>query len=251
MEKFRISAVKYANTYPFIYGLNESKIGEKAIIETDHPADCARKLITGRADIGLIPVGALPLLKEYYILGDYCIGAKDNVRTVMLLSNTGFSEIKSVYLDYRSRTSVNLVKVLAKHFWKRPFEWKETSETFDFVNINRGEGVVLIGDQCFEYENNYSVKVDLAKAWIDATGLPFVFAAWTANRRIEESFVEELNQAFATGVQNINLVVEKFGTSGTITGEDLRRYLTENIDYPLDDEKRKGLKLFLELMENL
>ena len=90
MDKIRISAVKYANTYPFIYGLTESGFEKKVILETDHPSDCAAKLISGRVDIGLIPVAALPMLKEYHIISDYCIGANGNVRTVMLLSNCPF-----------------------------------------------------------------------------------------------------------------------------------------------------------------
>ncbi|TFG43943.1 MAG: radical SAM protein, partial [Bacteroidia bacterium] len=67
MEKIRISAVRYANTYPFIYGLRESGFYKKAIIETDHPSDCAEKLISNRSDLGLIPVAAIPYLKESYI----------------------------------------------------------------------------------------------------------------------------------------------------------------------------------------
>ena len=103
MDKIRISAVKYANTYPFIYGLTESGFDKKVILETDHPADCAAKLIDGRVDIGLIPVATLPLLKEYHIISDYCIGANGNVRTVMLLSNCSFEKISTIYLDYRSQ----------------------------------------------------------------------------------------------------------------------------------------------------
>ena len=90
MDKIRISAVKYANTYPFIYGLIESGFEKRVILETDHPADCAAKLISGRVDIGLIPVAALPMLNKYYIISDYCIGANSNVRTVLLLSNCSF-----------------------------------------------------------------------------------------------------------------------------------------------------------------
>jgi chorismate dehydratase len=251
MDKIRISAVKYANTYPFIFGLSESGFDKKAIIETDHPADCANKLITDRADIGLIPVAALPLLKEYHLISDYCIGAVTNVRTVMLLSNTPFDEITSIYLDYRSRTSVNLVKVLAKNFWKREFRWINTSEKFNFTGIAGGEAVVLIGDQCFEYENSYLYRIDLARAWIDFTGLPFVFAAWTANKTIDTKFLQDFNEALASGIRNIDGVVEKFGNSGTIKGDDLRKYLTENIDYEFNGEKRKGLELFLELMSKL
>ena len=53
MDKIRISAVIYANTYPFIYGLTESGFAQRVILETDHPSDCAAKMINGKTDIGL------------------------------------------------------------------------------------------------------------------------------------------------------------------------------------------------------
>jgi chorismate dehydratase len=251
MDKIRVSAVKYANTYPFIYGLTESGFDKKIVLETDHPADCAAKLISGQVDIGLVPVAILPLLKEHYIISDYCIGANGNVRTVLLLSNCPFEEIKSIYLDYRSRSSVNLTKVLAKNSWKKQFNWINTSTGFDFVNIGWNEAVVLIGDQCFEFENKYRNKIDLAMAWKEFSGLPFVFACWAANKKLNNDFLKEFNSALDLGIKNIDGVVEKFGTTGIITGTVLKKYLTENIDFNLDEKKREGLKLFLELLGKL
>jgi chorismate dehydratase len=251
MDKIRISAVKYANTYPFIFGLKESGFGEKVILETDHPADCAAKLISGRADIGLIPVAALPLLKEYHIISNYCIGANGNVRTVMLLSNCPFDEIETIFLDYRSRSSVNLTKVLAKNSWKKDFNWVNTSPGFDFRNIGLNEAVVLIGDQCFEMEKSFRYGIDLAMAWKDFSGMPFVFACWTANRKLEDDFIKEFNDALSVGVQNIQAVSEYFGKTGNISVNDLKDYLTNNIDFNFNDEKKKALELFLELMKKL
>ena len=251
MDKIRISAVKYANTYPFIFGLKESGFEEKVILETDHPADCAAKLISGKADIGLIPVAALPLLKEYHIISNYCIGANGNVRTVMLLSNCSFDEIETIYLDYRSRSSVNLTKVLAKNSWKKDFNWVNTSKGFDFRNIGLNEAVVLIGDQCFEMEKSFRYRIDLARAWKDFSGMPFVFACWTANRKIEDDFIKEFNDALSFGVQNIQAVSEYFGKKGNISVNELKDYLTNNIDFNFNDEKKKALELFLELMKNL
>ena len=251
MGKIRISAVKYANTYPFIYGLTESGFDKRVLLETDHPAQCAEKLITGRVDIGLIPVAVLPLIKDYHIISDYCIGADGNVRTVMLLSNCPFEEIETIFLDYRSRSSVNLTKVLAKNSWKREFTWINTSPGFDFINIGLNEAVVLIGDQCFEYERSFRYRIDLAMAWKEFSGLPFVFACWTSNKELGKEFIEDFNNALLLGVKNIDAVVKKFGKTGTIRGNDLMNYLTENIDYDLDDDKKKALKMFLELMEKL
>jgi chorismate dehydratase len=249
MDKIRISAVKYANTYPFIYGMEKSGFEKDVILETDHPADCAEKLINGKVDIGLIPVAALPLLNRYNIISDYCIGANGNVRTVMLLSNCPFDDIGNIYLDYRSISSVNLTKVLAKNSWKKEFRWINTSKTFDFRNIGRDEATVLIGDQCFEYENSFRYRIDLAMEWKKFSGLPFVFACWTANKQLDSGFISEFNSALQLGVNNIDAVVARFGNSGTITGEILKNYLLKNIDYSFDEEKKAGLKLFLELMQ--
>lgn len=251
MGKIRISAVKYANTYPFIYGLKESGFEKKVILETDHPADCARKLIEDKADVGLIPVGALPMLCEYHVISDYCIGADGDVRTVMLLSNSPFGNVETVYLDYRSRSSVNLVKVLARNFWKREYEWKNTDSEFDFGAIKDGESAVLIGDQCFEYSGKFKYSLDLSAEWKKYTGLPFVFACWASNKRLEDDFLKEFNEALVTGLKDIDAVVERFGKTGRIRGNDLKKYLTENIDFNLDDRKKKAMTLFLELVKSL
>jgi chorismate dehydratase len=251
MEKIRISAVRYANTYPFIYGLTESAFDQKAIIETDHPSDCAAKLISGRADLGLIPIAAIPFLKESYITSDYCIGANGKVRTVQIMSNSSFNDVKRVFLDYRSMTSVNLVKVIAGRFWERDLLWINTSEYFDFKSIGNNEAVVLIGDQCFEYENQYHYKIDLAEEWKKYTGLPFVFACWVANKPLSPEFTNDFNDALSLGVNNIDKVAERFRESGSITGTELRKYLTENIDFILDNKKRDAMNLFLEYLKEL
>jgi chorismate dehydratase len=251
MEKIRISAVKYANTYPFIYGLTESGFDKKVRLETDHPSQCAEKLISGAVDIGLIPVASLPLLKEYHIITDYCLGAYGKVRTVLLLSNCPFSDIKTIYLDYRSRSSVNMARILSKNFWKKEFRWVNTTELFDFINIERKEAVVLIGDQCFEFESRFRYRIDLAEEWNRFSGLPFAFACWTANKKLESSFLEDFNNSLGIGVRNITAVVEKFGNKGLIRGNDLKVYLTENMNFDLNDDKRKAIKLFLDLMSKL
>ncbi len=126
-----------------------------------------------------------------------------------------------------------------------------TSKGFDFRNIGIKEAVVLIGDQCFEYEKSFRYNIDLASEWKNFSGLPFVFACWTANRALDKEFTDEFNSALRLGVNNIDKVVNKLGQTGTIQGDELQKYLTENIDYIFDDRKHKGLELFLDLMKKL
>jgi len=250
-NKIRISAVRYANTYPFLYGFSRTGFDKRVIVTTDHPSECARKLIYNEADIGLIPVAALPDLKEYHIITDYCLGAYGKVKTVMLLSNCPISQVSKVSLDYRSRSSVTLVKILAAKFWKRNFEWKETGPGSDFLNIPCEEAVVLIGDQCFEFSEKFAYQTDLAEEWFKYTGLPFAFACWTSNKKINKNIVYDMNNALASGVNDINGVVEEYGRTGIIRGEELRHYLTDNMDFILNDDKMKAIQLFLKLIKEM
>lgn len=249
--KVKISAVRYANTYPFLYGIKESNIDKIADICTDHPADCARKLINGTVDIGLVPVASLLQIPDYRIITDFCLGAYGDVQTVMLLSYCDMSEIETIYLDYRSMSSITLIKILAKNAWHRDFIWKSTSPGFDFLAISSHEAVVLIGDQCIEYSPRFSHKWDLAGEWYSFTGLPFAFACWTSNKEIDPAFIDTFNKALAIGVNNLEAVVERYGHTGIMKEEKLLYYLTRNMDYFLNESKREAIKLFLDSIQQL
>jgi len=169
----------------------------------------------------------------------------------MLLSNCPFDEIVNINLDYRSRSSSGLARILAKKIWKKEFGWSDTTEDFDFIHIPYNEAVVLIGDLCFEYEKLFRFGIDLSGEWYNYTGLPFTFACWTSNRNLDAGFVEEFNDALKTGIDNIPAVVERYGRSGAIQGQDLFNYLTKNMNYDLNDDKRQAIKLFLNMLSEL
>jgi len=251
MSKLRISAVRYANTYPLLYGLRESGIEEKATIEIDHPAECARKLASGEVDISLVPIAALPDIKDYKIISDYCIGTNGAVRTVLLLANSPFSELKKIFLDYRSVTSVALTRILAKMYWKTSFEWEGTGADFDFLNIGTNEGVVLIGDQCFNFEHRYPYRLDLALEWNRFTGLPFVFACWAATKEIDRDFLDFFNKALMFGVSNIESAASKFSTVSAMPPDVLITYLNDNIDFMLNEDKIMAMNMFFNYLKQI
>ena len=76
----KISAVSYLNTYPFVYGLQQSGLLDKFKLELDVPSVCASKLKNNQADIALVPVGALPDFDQYELTSCYCIGAVNQVK---------------------------------------------------------------------------------------------------------------------------------------------------------------------------
>lgn len=245
----KISVVSYLNSKPFIYGFNKTNFKSKATIELDIPSVCANKLIQGKVDIGLVPVAILPELENYFIISDYCIGANGPVDSVLLLSNVPLNEIKRVRLDYQSRTSVMLTKVLAKEFWRIEPEFLTSEDGYENFIIGNTAGVV-IGDRALVLKDKFKFSYDLSGEWKKFTGLPFVFATWTARVQPDDNFVAEFNNAISIGMKMIPEIA-KAESNDFISEEMVYSYLTKSIDFNFDDKKKEALQLFLQLSKEI
>ena len=239
----RISAISYLNSLPFAWCLEHSPIMDEIEMSYDIPSQCADKLLSGEADIGLIPVVETLRMPEHHIVSDLCIGAGNEVRTVILASEIPLADISTIYLDSHSRTSVVLAKILAQHYWKISPEWKDFSGDVTSYPRTGQSAAVVIGDKAFGVKSPYIY--DLAVEWRKFSGLPFVFACWVANKPIDENFINRFNTAFAGLSGNMNAIVEYYKEQSP-AGVDLLDYWTNNISYPLTADKRKGLELFLQ-----
>ncbi|MBU8893928.1 MAG: menaquinone biosynthesis protein [Bacteroidales bacterium] len=244
MSKIRISAVSYINTLPFIYGIENSGILNQIELTKDIPSLCAQKLLENKVDLGLVPVAVIPKLTNHEIVSDFCIGASGPVRSVILGSNCPLDEIKTIYLDYHSRSSVMLTRILARHFWNINVNWADTTDGFE-NRIKENEAGVIIGDKALTAEKKFPFVYDLAEEWIKFTNLPFVFAAWVANKKLSESFINDFNAALSYGTKHIDDMVNSTIFSDIPKHIDPKEYLIKNIDYYLDDKKTEGMKLFL------
>lgn len=243
MHKVKVSAVSYLNSRPFIYGLQNHPVKEDIELSLDIPSVCARKVITGEADLGLVPIAILTELINYEILTNYCIGAKGPVKSVVLLSEVPLEEIKEVFLDYQSRTSVLLFQVLAEFFWNKKFSHREGFPFYEREIKGTTAGVV-IGDRALKLESKYQYVIDLSQEWEKFTGLPFVFACWISNKKLDENFKTKFEEAIAFGLQNKEKAIEEFeSTNESFT--DAHEYLTHYIDFDFDTQKREALFRFM------
>ncbi|AMP98619.1 Radical SAM domain-containing protein [Pedobacter cryoconitis] len=241
MNKIRISAVAYTNTKPFIYGINHSEVLNQIDLSLDIPSDCAAKLIDGTVDLGLIPVAAIPQVPNANIISDYCIGSVGAVNSVFIFSNVPVGEIRTLRLDSHSRTSNNLAKVLLKFHFKQ-----EVSYTTD-VNAQT-DAIVLIGDRTFGKKDDYAFAYDMGEEWMNFTGLPFVYAAWVANKVIPEAFINEFNTALKAGLEARKELLKTLPVNPVF---DLDDYLMHKLDFELTAQKREALSLFLSYIEQL
>ncbi len=248
MNKYKVSAVSFYNTLPLVYGLKNSSLIHSIELTVDNPARCAERLIEGSADIGLIPVAAIPLIKNANVFSEYCIGAIGKVRTVILASDIPKNEIKEIFLDSHSRSSNALVKIMAKEFWKINVSFRNGYEGFENIEIKGNTAAVVIGDKAFRVEKNHKYIYDLAEEWEKFTGLPLVFACWAANKPLEKEFIRKFDESMNFGLGHIHEASLTANLNGLSDYESIEYYLRNNISFNFDEKKKEAMKLFLELL---
>ncbi len=250
---YRIAAVSYLNTLPFLYGLEKfPKLEGKVSLELEYPSLIAEKLLAGQVDIGLVPIVVLKDNPQLNYVVPWGIVADGPVASVKLFSNRPLSEIDHIFLDYQSRTSVNLVKVLSRFYWGISPQWQNGAEGFEQRIIN-GQAGVVIGDRALRLLGKTKYEYDLAEEWKKFTGLPFVFAAWVSNKHTDREFITVFEQALNMGVSNIDKVVEYYSerTDKIRPYFDPKYYLTQCIKYNLSTLAHKSIVQFFDFLEQL
>lgn len=128
MTRTRIVAVSYLNTIPYIYGITRAGGSLREGLLLCPPRLCAEALRTGEANVGLIPVAAIPEIPDLQIITPFCIGASGPVRTVVLASDYPVEELDTIWLDSHSRTSVRLARILAAEKWGIAPQWRPLTD---------------------------------------------------------------------------------------------------------------------------
>ena len=245
-KRWRIGAVSYLNTRPLLLGFAQEGFKNRIDLVKSYPANIAEDLLAGQIDIGLVPVAIVPELSNPHIVSKYVIGTNGAVASVALFSEVPIHQIKSIYLDYQSRTSVQLLKILLTEYWKVEVDFLLATEGY-IDQISGTTAGVIIGDRALENLSKYPYVYDLGLAWKQHTGLPFVFAAWVANQPIPSEFMAAFDAANGYGLAHLDEVIALIPAQEQVY--DLHKYYTENISYVYDEEKKQGLARFLEALK--
>ena len=213
-------------------------------MQLDIPSECARKLISAEVDLGLVPVATIPFIKNAALVSDFCIGAIGEVKTVSIFSEKPIEKLKSIFLDYQSRSSVLLTRILFEKYYKQDIHFLPAEPDY-ILNIKSDTGGLVIGDRAIELEEKFPYVYDLSEAWHNMTALPFVFAAWVSNKALNPDFVNRFNQALSSGISNLEKVAEIYQPG--YKNFSVQDYFSKYLSYTFDEEKKKGLELFLNL----
>lgn len=236
--------MSYLNTKPLVYGFENGGMKDELEMIEAYPSRIAAMLLNNEIDLGLVPVAIIPALKESYIISDFCIGATGPVASVCLFSDVPLASVTEVLVDYQSRTSAALLKVLLEHYWKLSPKLTDTNNGYrqDIKGTTAG---LVIGDRALQQRHKSAYIYDLAETWQLMTGLPFVFAAWVANKKLPGNFVDRFNETTGKGLKHL----EEIAAGINYPAYDLQYYYTQNIHYLLDESKKKAMSLFLQYLQ--
>ncbi len=238
--QFIFAGAPYSNSAPLVDKLNE--VDSRVRLINDHPANLVADLNTGRADVALIPVAHLFGHPELTMLEGLGVAADGPVRSVLLKCNVPIDEIRTVRRDLASATSNALAELLLE---------KQFGCEVEMVTAGDADAQVVIGDRALCGEPASAGDVDLAEAWKEMTGLPFVFAVWAVRADYSDiqAVTEIAHKAFKAGFQSLDKIAERYANEQGGSIAFWVDYLSNSIHYKLDARDLEGLARFKTLLD--
>jgi chorismate dehydratase len=248
--------------WSFEHEPDRARLSERYSLSSDTPAECAAKLASGEADIGLVPVAAFAINPSLAVIPGCTIASRDYVRSIILAVRNpeGVQAVRRVALDTSSLTSAVYTKILFARYWNAAPEFVPHEPNLDAM-LQDADAALLIGDPALvalehrrdrEYRTGQRlIYYDLAHEWHDFTGTVWVSALWGARpKAIAESsspaaqIIEDFERSRDEGRANIDVLAADWSRRIPVARHIIRNYLTENIWYILDDDCMQGLETF-------
>jgi chorismate dehydratase len=253
MPPIRVGAVSYLNAKPLYYRLSE--YAPDVRLSMDVPSRLAEQLAEGLLDVALIP--SVEYLRGvdrgYEILPGFAIAARGPVRSVKLFSRVPWPDVRRLALDAGSRTSQALARIwLDERYGMRPSIVEELPLGVSALE-STADAVLVIGDRAMKVPHEpFHGVVDLAEAWLELTGLPFVFAFWAARGGVDLGGLPEALERSRT--EGLGHAAELARTHGPRLGLDFSTcydYLTKVLSYDLGEPEIAGLRRFAAMASRL
>jgi chorismate dehydratase len=241
-KSFVFAGAPYSNSAPLVDKLR--LVSTQVQVMNDHPANLVDDLNSGKADVALIPVAHLFRHPELIMLKGLGVAADGPVKSVLLKCNVSINQVQTVGRDPASATSNALAELLLKQHFGREVEM------YDYHALEQPDAEVVIGDRALCAEPAPAGDIDLAEAWKEMTGLPFVFAVWAVRKDFSniETVTEIAQKACAMGVESLDEISDRYAAELGNSKSFWRDYLTNSIRYELGEEELAGLELFRKLI---
>jgi chorismate dehydratase len=193
----RSSRMRYVNDLPIYAAFDAGAIAYPGTLVADVPARLNAMMREGELDMG--PVSAFEYAldaERYVLLPDLCIGAREEIVSVLLVSATPPALLggAKIATTRESASGRNLLRVLLeRRYGVRP-EFVEVDDPL--AHARAGEPAMVIGDTAIDaaFEFPSEQVYDLGSLWRDWTGEQSVTAVWVARREVFETRLDEVRE---------------------------------------------------------
>jgi chorismate dehydratase len=241
-----IVGVRFLNARPLLAGL-EAGIAAPFpyAFEAAEPATCADRLAAGAADAGLVPIATLPVVPEMRALPTLGVAARSEVRSVLLVARVPLDRVRTLAAHTASRTSVALARLLLAERWGAAPEVVPARPPLERM-LDGVDAAVIIGDPALAVHGRTGLlEVDLAGAWVEWSGLPFVFAVWGI-RGVRNAGLESLlERSLEFAEERWAELVPAWARAHGVGTEETREYLGRTLTFRLGERERAGAEEFL------
>ncbi|HUY10804.1 MAG TPA: menaquinone biosynthesis protein [Candidatus Dormibacteraeota bacterium] len=191
----RSGRIRYTNDLPIFAAFDEGAISYPGSLHEDVPTRLNAMLLAGELD--LAPISAFAWARNadrLALLPDLCIGARDEVVSVVLVSQTppALLDGTQIFVTEESASGRNLLRVLLERRYCIAPSYIEDADPLD--RARHGFPALLIGDTAITALEEFSTAhlYDLGTLWHDWTGQQTVFAVWAARREIVDERSDEV-----------------------------------------------------------
>lgn len=241
----RLSVVRYLNTKPLVYGLEQGLVPHRFSLSYDVPSVCASRVKSGEADLGLIPsIEFARLPTPGAIIPTIAIASYGPVASIFLYHRVPLESIRTVALDTSSRTSVALTHILLKDRYGVDFTPMEQEPILDNM-LAVADAALIIGDPALESVDRPEPRLDLGQAWTELTGLPFVYAFWAGQPdAVSPGDIRALIASKATGLANLDTITKQYARTHARSAAFYLSYLKDHLYFELGTRELQGLTEF-------
>ena len=242
----QIGSVPYLNEKPLTRWFSHTDAGRASGIEVVYavPSQLARMLEAGEIAAALVSSFEYFRTPGYAIAPSVSISGQGDIESVRAFAKVPWRKIESLALDTSSLTSVALLKILLAEQLDSYPAFLHANPDLDSM-LALADACLLIGDKGMEANGDGLQVLDLGRAWKRLTGLPFVYAVWLG---LPENLTPHLTDALITakawGLTQIEVIAAEEAERIGATVRQCRHYLTEVMDYNLDEEHQEALAMF-------
>ncbi len=244
LPTLRLGTVPYLNAMPLVEGLARQPGVE--LVE-DVPSALLPRLRGGELDAAL--VSAVELFRDpalAWVPGG-AITSRGPVASILLFVRGPPAAIRRLALDSSSLSAATLTRVCLDGFLGVPDATLEITRCDPGVPLGEidADAVLRIGDPALRTDPAGHTVLDLGALWTEATGLPFVYAAWLARPDAPgERLAALLDAARERGLARRPELAARFAADHGMDPDACLSYLRESIGYRLGADEQAGLAAF-------